>query len=143
MDADLRQAVPADSPALAALAVQLGYPNTAEQIAARLAALQAAPGHVVLVALAPEGGAVIGWIHLGSTRWLESDPYAEIGGLVVDEAWRGRRIGEQLARAGIAWAAEQGFAEIRVRSNVVRADAHRFYERLGFEASHVGFKKQL
>lgn len=132
MDPVLRPAAPADVPALAGLATQLGYPNTPEQIAGRLAALGAVPGHAVLVAEQPGDGAVIGWIHVGSTRWLESDPYAEIGGLVVDAAWRGRRIGERLVRAGLAWAAAEGFREMRVRSNVVRADAHRFYERLGF-----------
>src|SRR5688572_2387182 len=132
MDPVLRTAVPGDAPALAELAIQLGYPNTAEAIAARLAALGTVSGHAVLVAVEPGGERVIGWIHVGSTRWLESDPYAEIGGLVVDSGWRGRKVGEGLARAGLAWAAAHGFREVRVRSNVVRADAHRFYERLGF-----------
>lgn len=128
----LRPAVSGDAPALADLATQLGYPNTAEVIAERLAALGTVSGHAVLVAVEPSGERVIGWIHLGSTRWLESAPYAEIGGLVVDAGWRGRKVGETLARAGLAWAAANGFREVRVRSNVVRADAHRFYERLGF-----------
>jgi GNAT superfamily N-acetyltransferase len=132
MEPVLRPAAPGDVQALAGLATQLGYPNTPEQIASRLAALAATPGHAVLVVADPAGGTVIGWIHVGSTRWLESDPYAEIGGLVVDADWRGRGIGERLVRAGLAWAAAQRFREMRVRSNVVRADAHRFYERLGF-----------
>ncbi len=132
MDPVLRPAAPEDVPVLAELAAQLGYPSTPEQIAARLAALWDLPGHTVLVAVDPAAGTVIGWIHVGSTRWLESEPYAEIGGLVVDSGWRGRRVGERLARAGIEWAATLRFREVRVRSNVVRTDAHRFYERLGF-----------
>jgi GNAT superfamily N-acetyltransferase len=91
----------------------------------------ATAGHRVLVAQAPDG-AIVGWLHLGCLKWLEGDPRAEIGGLVVDEAHRGERIGERLVAVAIQWAEEEGYREIRVRSNVVRADAHRFYERLGF-----------
>ena len=32
---------------------------------------------------------------------------------------------------------------VQLTSDVARPDAHRFYERLGFTASHVGFKLQL
>jgi hypothetical protein len=32
---------------------------------------------------------------------------------------------------------------VQLTSDNSRADAHRFYERLGFVASHVGFKLAL
>lgn len=124
----LHPATPADAPALAGLSGQLGYPSTPAQIAARLERLGAADR--VLVAEAD--GRVAGWIHVRGTRSLESEPWAEIAGLVVDEGVRGRGIGRELVEAACLWAGEQGYGEVRVRSNVLRAAAHRFYERQGF-----------
>lgn len=37
----------------------------------------------------------------------------------------------------------RGCALVQLTSDNVRTDAHRFYERLGFVASHTGFKIQL
>ncbi|HEY3676065.1 MAG TPA: GNAT family N-acetyltransferase, partial [Candidatus Tumulicola sp.] len=52
-----------------------------------------------------------------------------IAALVVDESERGNGTGAALLQAAEAWARERGVRCIRVRSNVIRADAHRFYER--------------
>lgn len=128
----IRQASPEDAAVLADLATQLGYPSTPEQLAARLAALDG-PDHAVLVA---EDGdrviRVIGWLHVLARHHLETDSFAEIGGLVVDESCRGQGIGRRLVDAAVDWVRQKGIGELRVRSNVVRADAHRFYEREGF-----------
>ena len=47
----------------------------------------------------------------------------------------------------IEWAVEQsrrlGVALVQLTSDATRTDAHRFYERLGFVKSHVGFKLEL
>ena len=48
------------------------------------------------------------------------------------EASRGRKIGATLVAAAEAWARERGHGRMRVRSNVLRQPAHRFYERLGY-----------
>jgi PhnO protein len=42
-------------------------------------------------------------------------------------------VGKLLLEAAVGWAAEQGYGKLRVRSNVVREEAHRFYEREGFQ----------
>lgn len=127
----IRPIAETDAHAVADLSTQLGYPSTADQVRARLARLGRAVDHAVLVAAAD--GPALGWIHLGATQSLESEPFAELLGLVVDQHHRGQRIGERLVLEGLAWARRCGFAEMRVRTNVVRADAHRFYERLGFK----------
>ena len=124
----VREATSSDAAALAALSTQLGYPTQPAEAAERLAAL--GPSNAVLVA--EEDGAVLGWIHVCGIRFFQSSPFAEIGGLVVDEATRGRGVGKLLVEAAVSWAAEQGYGKIRVRSNVIREDAHRFYEREGF-----------
>ena len=125
---NVRHAIASDAAALAALSTQLGYPAKPEEAAKRLAAL--GPGNAVLVA--EEVGAVVGWIHVCGVQFFQSPPFAEVGGLVVDEASRGRGVGKLLVEAAARWAAEQGYGKLRVRSNVVREDAHRFYEREGF-----------
>lgn len=55
--------------------------------------------------------------------------------------------GGGLGTALIEWAVEESrrldCALVQLTSDVSRTDAHRFYERLGFTGSHVGFKKQL
>ena len=56
---------------------------------------------------------------------------------------RGSGLGSQLIEWSIAEARRQGCVLVQLTSDATRIDAHRFYERLGFEASHLGFKMQL
>jgi GNAT superfamily N-acetyltransferase len=127
----LRTARPDDAATIAVLATQLGYPNTAEEAETRLRDVLAQPGSTVLVAV-DEDGAVIGYGHVFGAHRVDANPFAEIGALVVDETRRSRGTGAALVAAMEAWAIEQGFREMRVRSNVVRERAHAFYDRLGF-----------
>ena len=132
-------ATAADAGALAALSGELGYPSTASEIVSRLGAL---PGdHRVWVARSGEG--VVGWIHAYVARHLVLDPYVEIGGLVVAEGARGHGIGPRLIEQACAWARALGCERVGVHSNVVRVDAHRFYEREGLERSSVHFKRSV
>lgn len=134
MDAaiELRDARPGDAGAIARLSEQLGYPAHAGDIAPRLSALLAEPAdHAVLVLTVDAG--IVGWIHVMRARRIELPPFAEIAALVVDEGHRNVRLGERLVEAAIAWANAHGLDTLRVRSNVVRTDAHRFYTRMGFE----------
>ncbi|MER6197878.1 GNAT family N-acetyltransferase [Streptomyces sp. NPDC001586] len=66
-----------------------------------------------------------------------------IEGVRVHADERGGGLGTRF----IEWAVEKSRAEgctlVQLTSDVTRTDAHRFYERLGFTASHVGFKLQL
>ena len=126
----IRAATPADSPAVADLATQLGYPTSPEQAAARLRDLATRPENAVLAA--EVDGVVIGWIQVAGAYRVDSEPYAEIAALVVDAAHRGGGIGAELVAAADDWAVRHGFRTLRVRSNVVRERTHAFYERLGF-----------
>ena len=60
---------------------------------------------------------------------------------------RGDQRGKGLGRGLIGWAIDEaraaGCVVIQLTSDRSRADAHRFYESLGFEASHVGMKLVL
>jgi GNAT superfamily N-acetyltransferase len=130
---NIREATLSDVTVLADLASQLGYPSTSEQMAVRLEMLGSRSGNGILVAEDPEdAGRVVGWLHVSGMYLLESPAFAEVLGLIVDEAHRDKGIGKQLLDGAVRWAADHGFDRLRVRSNVVREDAHRFYEREGF-----------
>lgn len=126
----LRAAVGEDAGAIARLAGQLGYDVAAHAVEGRLAALRASGGEV-LVAAAPDGR-VLGWMGLRIQHSLTSPAQAEIASLVVDEAARGCGIGRRFLAAAEAWARAHGLATVRVLSNTVRHDAHRFYDREGY-----------
>ncbi len=51
-------------------------------------------------------------------------------------------IGAELMKAAIDEATGRGCARVQLTTNKQRLDAHRFYERLGFKASHEGMKLQ-
>lgn len=121
---------PGDDEAIARLAGQLGYASTALDVSRRLERLRGEGRAAVFVA--EEDGAVTGWMHVFGVHNVESDAFAEIGGLVVDESARGHGVGAALVAAAEEWAVQAGYPALRVRSNVVRAEAHRFYERRGF-----------
>lgn len=76
-------------------------------------------------------------LSLGATR------RAQIEGVRVASSRRGQRIGEALMQDAEARARAAGCALLQLTTNKSRKDAHRFYERLGFTPSHIGYKKSL
>jgi GNAT superfamily N-acetyltransferase len=130
----IRSAQRADAEALAQLSGELGYATDGAAVARRLAGLLASSDNAVLVALGTVDD-VLGWVHVFVSHRLESSSFAEIGGLVVSEGARGRGIGRGLLVAAERWARDRGLSTMRIRSNVVRADAHGFYRHLGYEIS--------
>jgi GNAT superfamily N-acetyltransferase len=128
----IRTACTTDIPALVNLCEQLGYPTTALEILGRVKDLNSLDDHLLLVA-ETDSGQVVGWVHGSIRKLLVIAPHIELGELVVDESQRGQGIGEQLLHAVEAWASDQGIKTVLVRSNAIRVDAHRFYQRLGYE----------
>ncbi len=113
------------------LSAQLGYPYSYEVIRKRFAEVSESSLHKLLVARVD--GAVCGWVQVCKEReTLLSDPRAEITALVVDETVRGKGVGRKLVRAAEEWALGQGLRLMRLRSNVIRTEAHEFYRRVGY-----------
>jgi len=133
-----------DAERVAALSEELGYPSTPAQIAARFQAVQERSDASVFVA-ADASGRVQGWVHVYGRYHLESDRTAEIGGLVVASESRGRGIGRSLMDAAESWARARGYGQVRLGSNVLRAETHRFYQNLGYTIakSHYRFQKSI
>jgi GNAT superfamily N-acetyltransferase len=128
---DIRAARQADAPRLAELSGVLGYPASPEVFAVRLERVLAHSAEQVFVA-ETSPGLIAGWIHAAEQCLLETDPRCEILGLVVDASYRQLGVGRQLIAAAEAWARQRGLDEMSVRSNVLRAESHPFYERLGY-----------
>ena len=67
--------------------------------------------------------------------------FGQLRGLsVVDAAARCKGVGRALVEEARVWARRSGFQSVVVRSNVVRPEAHPFYEQLGFrrtKTTHV------
>lgn len=61
----------------------------------------------------------------------------------VDAKLRNRGIGQKMIEWAIAHAREKGCFVIQLTTHNGRKDAQRFYERLGFEGSHLGMKLKL
>jgi N-acetylglutamate synthase-like GNAT family acetyltransferase len=137
----IRRAEPRDAPALARLIGQLGYAAEPEQVASRLAEMEA-EGRAVLVA--ELDGAVIGCLSTSVMRVLHRPaPVGRISMMVVDETYRSRGVGAELVRAAEAVLAAQQCYMVEVTSQVSRTDAHRFYERLGYERTSVRLARVL
>jgi ribosomal protein S18 acetylase RimI-like enzyme len=134
----------ADAERVAALAGELGYPSTPSEILRRKAVLDRETRHGLFVA-ETTAGEVAGWIIVSEMCSLELDPHAEVKGLVVAEAARGRGIGRELMRVAEGWASARGLREVVLRSNVVRDRTHAFYRGIGYEEQkrQVKFRKRL
>jgi GNAT superfamily N-acetyltransferase len=140
----IRPPHPCDHARIAELAGQLSYSSTPVEVAHRLQGLQQTAEAAVFVAEL-ETGELAGWIAVYVYRTVEADARAEISGLVVDERFRSRRIGEHLLSRAEQWARENGCQAIGLRSNVIRDRAHKFYERHGYASikTQKAFRKQL
>ena len=68
---------------------------------------------------------------------------AQIEAVRVDASLRGQGAGAALMADAEARARAAGASLMQLTSNASRTDAHRFYERLGYAPSHIGFKKPL
>jgi GNAT superfamily N-acetyltransferase len=97
------------------------------------------------VLVAEYDGDVVGVCQLFAVRHLQERGglCAEIESMHVHPDSRGRGIGTQLLNAAVEVASGWGCYRVQLTSNKVRSDAHRFYQRAGFVASHEGFKLQL
>lgn len=141
----VRPAAAQDSARLADLSAQLGYPASRERISERLAKVLSNAGGAAFVGEIE--GAVAGWIeiHERPPLLVDGDSEAEIMGLVVDVQFRLSGLGRKLVVEAERWARGRGCRSMRVRTNVIRQDAHAFYERTGFSKlkTQSVYKKSL
>ena len=66
-----------------------------------------------------------------------------IEGVRIAGDLRGQGLGDALVRWAVEQCRAQGCNSVQLTTDVSRADAHRFYERLGFKLTHKGYKLVL
>ena len=147
----IRRATGADLPAIVRMLANDPLGKTRERYAEPLpdayvrafAEVEAQKGNEILVAEAE--GQVIGCLQLTMIPGLSRLGMlrAQIESVRVDESRRGERIGEKLFLDAIERARKAGCGLVQLTTDASRPDARRFYERLGFAASHVGMKLAL
>jgi GNAT superfamily N-acetyltransferase len=101
------------------------------------------PNHELVVA--ELNGEVIGTLHL---MFLPSISFqgslrAQIESVRVDKSYRNQGTGNEMMKWTIKRAGGRGAHVIQLTTHQAREDAHRFYEKLGFKASHLGLKLSL
>ena len=119
-----------DAEAVAELSGQLGYPGSAEMLRRRIHAMARSEDRVAFAAMCDAG--LVGWIDAAVERHLQAEDIVVIGGLVVRETARGCGVGRRLCEEVERWARERGVGRVRVRSQIKRVEAHRFYQRDGY-----------
>jgi len=94
----------------------------------------------IQLVVAEEGGRVVGCLQLCVLPGLSSQGASR--GLLEDvrvaSDRRSRGIGEQLVRWAVVQSRAKGCKLVELLTHHTRVDAQRFYERLGFQRSHVG-----
>jgi GNAT superfamily N-acetyltransferase len=145
----VRRAARADVPAIVDLiaADQIGATRDGGDVAPyerAFAAIDADPAQL-LVVVTDAGHAVVGTLQLTFIPGLarRGGVRAQIEAVRVREDLRGRGLGGALFRWAIGEARRRGCALVQLTSDKRREEAHRFYGRLGFAATHEGFKLGL
>ncbi|MFD8223764.1 GNAT family N-acetyltransferase [Streptomyces massasporeus] len=148
-DLEIRAAVADDVPAIVAmladdpLGAQRESPDDLAPYLSALERLSADPNQRLVVAVREDR--VVGTLQLtivpglsrrGATRSI-------VEGVRIHADERGSGLGTELIEWAIEESRLQGCQLVQLTSDKTRADAHRFYERLGFTASHTGFKLPL
>jgi GNAT superfamily N-acetyltransferase len=138
----IRTARPADAAALAGLLVELGYPQPADELGSRIAALADTATDTVLVA--EVDGRVAGMASLHVTPFFnQGQPRGRITALVVDSNHRQRGVGHHLLQAVEAAASRRGCVAVELTSSAHRHGAHRFYLAAGYQDLPHRFLKLL
>ncbi|MBQ0983295.1 GNAT family N-acetyltransferase [Streptomyces sp. F63] len=105
--------------------------------------LTADPNQYLMVAV--RDGRPVGTLQLtiipGLSRGGATRALIEAVRIHADE--RGSGLGARLIEWAVDESRRRGCALVQLTSDATRTDAHRFYEKLGFTGSHVGFKLSL
>src|SRR5207249_11747661 len=125
----IRQMVETDADVVAILAGELGYPNEAEAIRARIRAIGESDLLLVAVDASDKAG---GFIQAHRVCIIELGFRVEILGLVVSSLARRSGIGRRLIDEAERWAKSIGAEAVSVRSSTKRIEAHIFYPALSY-----------
>lgn len=126
----IRAANQFDAESIAKISAVLGYdqPSNSE-VATQLAEIEISKSMNVWVC--EIGGEIVGWAHAEKVTRLSSKPFVEILGIAVASQFQNKGVGSRLVKEVADWAASIQL-DVRVRTNENRAQAIKFYTKLGF-----------
>jgi GNAT superfamily N-acetyltransferase len=144
-----RRARREDIPAIVAmladdpLGAQRESPGNLSPYEAAFAAIDGNPDQLLVIA--ERDGEVVGTAQVTFMASLSHRGMwrADIEAVRVRSDQRGGGLGSALITRCVEAARERGCGMVQLTSNASRTDAHRFYTRLGFAQSHLGFKLAL
>jgi len=147
----IRRATAADLPAIVAMLADDPLGATREDTAlplapgyrAAFAAIAADPNQIL--AVAERDGAVVGTFQLCFLPGLSHQGAwrGQVEAVRVAASQRGAGLGERMMQWAVAQCRARGCGVVQLATDKSRKDAHRFYDRLGFRASHEGYKLKL
>lgn len=144
----IRPATEADLPELVAMLIDDELGSTREDLSTPLNpryleafnAIDADPNQMVLIA--ERDGQIAGTFQLSFLPGLshKGSWRGQIEAVRTAAKFRGQGVGAQMMQWAIEASRERGCRMVQLTTNKTRKDAHRFYDRLGFIASHEGYK---
>ena len=146
MDIEIREAGPDDMLQLFELYRQLASPDrplTLERLRETYGRLQQQNCSRVFVAVS--GSSIVGTYILAILTMLgdRCRPTAVVEDVVVAASQRGRGIGKEMMKHALSLARAANCYKLTLSSNLVREEAHRFYESLGFAKHGYSFLVEL
>jgi GNAT superfamily N-acetyltransferase len=99
----------------------------------------------LLQVICERDGAIVGTMQLTLVPGLSRQGMTrlQIEGVRVHADHRSSGIGGEMIHWAVAYGRDHGCGLVELTTDKSRADAHRFYERLGFVQSHLGYKLKL
>jgi GNAT superfamily N-acetyltransferase len=147
----LRLARRNEVPAVVAMLADDGIGNSREVVADPLPqayydafdAMAKEPDNRLMIA--EQDGAIVGTLQITFIRGLSrlGTRRAQIEAVRVASDHRGKGLGREIFLSAIDLARKEGCSLVQLTTDKKRGDAHRFYENLGFVASHEGMKLAL
>ncbi|WP_336854751.1 GNAT family N-acetyltransferase [Pseudescherichia vulneris] len=136
----IRTAEAEDAPALACLFLQLGYATDVQTLRTQI---QDGDNHRYIL-VAESAGRISGVIVVSIIMPLhENGAWGVISALVVDELYRGAKIGKRLLLEAEHFAESRGCTQIELSSSERREQAHKFYQKNGYQEVRKRFVKKL
>ncbi|OOY06782.1 GNAT family N-acetyltransferase [Thioclava sp. F28-4] len=110
---------------------------------AAFSAIESDPNQLLVVA--ERKGAVGGTLQLSFLPGLARQGAwrGQIEAVRIARDYRGGKLGEAMFARAISECRARGCSLVQLTTDKARPDAHRFYDRLGFEPTHVGYKLKL
>jgi len=126
----IRTANKEDCPDITQLTNELGYPSSEEKVGEILDVVLKHEDHQLFVAEIDKQ--LVAYIHLVSSIRLGSDPFVEVVAFVVHSNFRNKGLGKSLINETEKWVRAKNVKNIRIRSNIIRQEAHKFFTERGF-----------